>query len=106
MQFSGNGAVLFDAAVTAKQLNDLSTRLAYLQTLVNPISQVSQAKKIAPEVKTVVDKASRHMVEVLAVVKQMQEEIKQLKADRVPGQFTDRVVKIQGREGFKWQVML
>lgn len=106
MQFLGNGALLFDATVTAKQLSDLNIKLAHLQTLVNPLSQVSQAKKIAPEVKSVVEKASRHLSALLETTKQLEAELKQIKADRMPGQFTDRVVNIQGREGYRWHVML
>lgn len=105
MTLTENGTRIQVALHAARTAGDLLKECERIKTL-NAIAAMSAAKKVAPYMEQGLKDMRDAMRGLHHVIDDLRAENEQLKADRVPGQFTDRVVNIQGREGFKWQVML
>lgn len=105
MTLTENGNRVAAGLHAHRMTGELLSECDRIRTL-NAIYQVAAARKVAPQLEKGLKDARDALAGLLNLVNELKQENKQLKADRVPGQFTDRVVNIQGREGFKWQVML
>lgn len=97
----------WNAAIKTKELTaNLLKECAKLQGL-NPISQVTAGKRLAPILFDGVSEAHHTITDLMKMVLEVMAENQELKrqVNRIPEQNTN-LININGSEGFKWQVTL